>query len=45
MTLHKALHSKEYGDRLYVLRKEGRKGLTSTEDSIDALIQELEDYN
>ena len=44
MTMHKALHSRDDVDRLYVSRKEGGRGLTSTEDSIDALIQRLEDY-
>ena len=31
-------------DKLYVLRKEGRRGLASIEDSVDASIQWLEDY-
>ena len=31
-------------DRLYVSRKEGRRGLASIEGSIDALNQRLEDY-
>ena len=31
-------------DRLYLSRKEGRRGLPSIEDSIDASIQRLEDY-
>ena len=31
-------------DRLYVARKEGRRGLTSIEDSVEALIQRLENY-
>ena len=44
MTMQKALHPKDDIDRLYVSRKEGGRGLTSIEDSIDALIQRLEDY-
>ena len=41
MTMHKALHPR---DRLYISRKEGGRGLTSIEDSVDASIQRLEDY-
>ena len=41
--MHKALHSRDDVDRLYVSRKEGRKRLASTEDSVDTLIQRLED--
>ena len=44
MTMHKALHLRDDVDRLYVLRKEGGRGLASIEDSVDALIQRLEDY-
>ena len=44
MTLHKALHSRDDVDRLYVPRKEGGRGLTCIEDSVDASIQYLEDY-
>ena len=43
MTIHKALHPRDNFDRLYVSRKEGRRGLTSFEDSVDASIQQLED--
>ena len=43
MSLHKALHSRDDIDRLYVSRKEGGRGLASIEDSIDASIR-LEDY-
>ena len=39
--LHKA---SEKGHRLYVLRKEGGRGLTSIEDWIDASVQGLKDY-
>ena len=42
--MHKALHSRDDGDRLYVSRKEGGRGLTSIEDSVDASVQRLEDY-
>ena len=31
-------------DRQYVSRKEGGRRLASTEDSVDASIQQLEDY-
>ena len=44
MTMHKTLHPSYDVDRLYVSRKEGRRGLTSIEDSVEALIQRLEDY-
>ena len=44
MTMHKALHPRDDVDRLYVSRKEGGRGLTSIEDSIDASIERLEDY-
>ena len=43
MTMHKALHHRNYIDRLYVSRKEGGRGLTSIEDSVDASIQRLKD--
>ena len=42
--MHKALHPRDNGDRLYVSRKEGKRGLASIEDSVDASIQRLEDY-
>ena len=44
MTMHKALHSKDDVDRLYVSRKEGEWRLAGIEDSVDAAIQRLEDY-
>ena len=44
MTMHKALCPRDDVDRLYVSKKEGRRGLTSTEDSIYISIQRLEDY-
>ena len=44
MTMHKALHPRDDVDRLYVSRKKGGRGHTSTEDSIDASIQRLEVY-
>ena len=43
MTMHKALHPRDKGYRLYASRKEG-KGLAIIEDRVDALIQRLEDY-
>ena len=42
--MHKALHLRDDVDRLYVSRKEGGRELASIEDSVDALIQRLEDY-
>ena len=39
-----ALHPRDVIDRLYVSRKEGGRGLTSIEDTVDASIQQLEDY-
>ena len=45
MTMHKALHPRDDVDRLlYVPRKEGRRGLTSTEDSVDISTERLDDY-
>ena len=44
MTMHKVLHPIDYVDRRYVSRKEGRRGLASIENSVDASIQRLEDY-
>ena len=44
MTMHKALHPRDDVDRLYVSRKEGGRGLTSIEDSVDASIPRLEDH-
>ena len=44
MTMHKALHSRDDVDILYVSRKEGGRGLTRIGDSIDTSIQRLEDY-
>ena len=44
MTLQKVLHPRDDVDRLYVSRREGGRGLTSIEDSVDASIQRLEDY-
>ena len=44
ITMHKALHPRDDGDRLYVSRKEGGRGLACIEDSVEASIQRLEDY-
>ena len=44
MPMHKALHPRDDVDRRYVSRKEGGRGLTSIEDSVNASIQRLEDY-
>ena len=38
MTIHEALLSRDDIDRLYVSRKEGGRGLASTEDSVDTSI-------
>ena len=42
MTMHKALQPRNDVDRLYVSRKEGGRGLASTEYSADATVQRLE---
>ena len=44
MTMHKALHPKDDVDRLYVSRKDGRSGSISNENTVDASIQQLEDF-
>ena len=44
MTMYKVLHPRDYVNGLYESRKEGERGLASTEDSVDASIQRLEDY-
>ena len=44
MTMHKPLHPRDDVDRQYVSRKEGERGLSSIENSVDASIQRLEDY-
>ena len=44
MTMYKALHPGDDIDRLYMPRKEGRWGLASIQDSIDASIWRLKDY-
>ena len=44
MTMHKALHLRDEVDILYESRKEGRREVANTEDSVDASIQRLEDY-
>ena len=41
--MHKALHPRDDVDWLYVSRKEGGRGLASTEDIVDVSIQRLED--
>ena len=42
--MHKALHPRDVVDRLYLSLKNGGRGLASIEDSVDALMQRLEDY-
>ena len=44
MTIHKVLYTRDDVERLYVSRKAGRRGLTSTEDNVDTSIQRLKDY-
>ena len=44
MTKHKALYPRDDVERQYVSRKEGKRGLTSIEDSVHASIQRLEVY-
>ena len=43
MTMHKTLHPSDNVDWPYVSRKEGGRGLTSIEDSVDASIQRVEE--
>ena len=42
--MHKALHTTDGVDRLYVSRKKGGRGFASIEDSVEASIQRLGDY-
>ena len=42
--MHRALHPRDDVDKLYVSRKEGRRGLASIDDNVDASIKRLEDY-
>ena len=44
MTMYKDFHPRDDVNRLYMLRKKGERWLGSIEDSVDALIQRLEDY-
>ena len=44
MTMHKALHPRDDVDTPNVSRKEGGRRLTRIKDSVDASIQQLEDY-
>ena len=44
MTMQNTLYPRDDVDSLYVSRKEGGRGLASTEERIDASIQWLEDY-
>ena len=44
MTQHKALHPSDDGDRWYVSRKEGGRGLACMNESVDVSIQRLEDF-
>ena len=42
--MHKALYPRDDVDRLYVSRRKGGRGLSGIEDSVDASIQQHEDY-
>ena len=44
MTIYGALHPKSDVDRLYIPRKEGGRGLISTEDCVELAITGLEVY-
>ena len=44
MIMHKALKLRDNLDRLYVSRKEGGRALSSIEENVHSLIQQLEDY-
>ena len=43
-TMQKALHPTDDIDRLCVFRKEGGRGLTDIEESVDLSMQRLKDY-
>ena len=43
MTVHKALHLCDDNDRLYVSKKEERRGIANIEYSVDVSIQRIED--
>ena len=44
MTMHKVMYPRDDIDKLYVSRREGGRGLASSEESVDASIQRLKDY-
>ena len=44
MMMHKALDSRDAIDRLHVSRKEGGRGLTSIDNSVDTSIGGLKGY-
>ena len=44
MAIHKAIHPRDDIDKLYVSRKEGRRGYASIENTVDASIRRFEDY-
>ena len=44
LTKHKALYPRDNVDRQYISRREGGRGLTSIEDSVDASIQWLVNF-
>ena len=43
MTMDKALYPRDDIGRLYMTRKEGRRGIDTTKDCVDASIQRIED--
>ena len=44
MKMHKALHARDDRDRLYVWRKDGRRGLASIDENVGASIWRLKNY-
>ena len=44
MIMHKALRQRDVIDRLHVSRKEGKRGLASTEDYVEASIRGIKEY-
>ena len=42
--MHKVLHTWYDVDRLYMSKREGRRGFTNIQDNVNALVQRLEDY-
>ena len=44
VTIHNAFHPKSSIDRIYLLRKEGRRGLIGVQDTVETAILESRNY-